>query len=111
SLLFNVMPTDVSRRRFIHSTYADGALNRLLTWLLMHASWSNGVSKNMATRAHHDQPRYLRAPPETWAPVDLATWKMGAEMWTPIWHNDGSVSYLSVHGKYLSSNGDGKVYS
>uniref|UniRef100_A0A914Y0L2 Uncharacterized protein n=1 Tax=Panagrolaimus superbus TaxID=310955 RepID=A0A914Y0L2_9BILA len=58
-------------------------------------------------KAIHSPGRFLRAHPN--GVVDLVDRPQAWEIWTPFKNDDDSWSFLSVHGQWLSAQGDGKV--
>ena len=60
-------------------------------------------------KAIHTPGRFLRAHPD--GGVDLVDRPQDWETWKPFKNNDGSWSFLSVHGRWLSARQDGSVCS
>lgn len=60
-------------------------------------------------KAIHEPGRFLRAHPD--GGVDLVDRPQDWESWKPFKNNDGSWSFLSAHGKWLSARQDGSVCS
>jgi hypothetical protein len=58
-------------------------------------------------KAIHSPGRFLRAHPD--GRVDLVDRPQAWETWKPFKNNDGSWSFLSLHGKWLSGRQDGSV--
>ena len=60
-------------------------------------------------KAIHSPNRFLRAYPD--GQVDLADRPQAWETWKPFKNSDGSWSFLSFHGRWLSADKDGSVTS
>uniref|UniRef100_A0AC34Q376 Uncharacterized protein n=1 Tax=Panagrolaimus sp. JU765 TaxID=591449 RepID=A0AC34Q376_9BILA len=58
-------------------------------------------------KAIYSPGRFLRAHPD--GRVDLVDRPISWETWIPFKNNDGSWSFLSVHGQWLSAHEDGSV--
>uniref|UniRef100_A0A914CRZ1 Uncharacterized protein n=1 Tax=Acrobeloides nanus TaxID=290746 RepID=A0A914CRZ1_9BILA len=58
-------------------------------------------------KAIHSPGRFLRGHPD--GRVDLVDRPKDWETWKPFKNNDGSGSFLSIHGKWLSARQDGSV--